>query len=313
METNTKKRSKLDTFTTLVLLAICVFLAVLIGRDALEGAKGKQQNARRADAGSTTVNVSAITLEKTSFTRTASMGAELEDSLDAHNLYSSDVGGTLTAFTLVEGQTIKAGDVIGTVDPSTPGEVYKPTDIKASIGGTVYAVDGYVGERITTSTPLASVGSSGDLEVVANVAERYLSTIAVGMQASFTTSAWPNEPYTATIKSISPTVNTTNRTVKVTLSIDHPDARLKEGMYVSLVLTIERQEDVIVVPSTALGTYLGNPVVYVVEDGVAIRRPVTLGSANDTSTVITSGLAEGDVLVTAGSVTDHTTVSVVGD
>lgn len=131
------------------------------------------------------------------------------------------------------------------------------------------------------------------------------------MQAAFTASAWPDERFAATIKTISPTVNTTNRTVEVTLSIDRPDARLKEGMYVSLRLTIDQVDGALTIPSTALTTYLGEYVVYVADGENARRVPVTLGSANDTQTVITSGLKAGDQVITAGNVTEGTRISVV--
>lgn len=302
----------LDRIVTIVLLAICLLMAYLVAKPLIGKVSGNDAETKGpAKTTEAVVNVSTYTVEPATFVRTSTMGAQLEGSMDAHNLYSTEVAGTLTALDLSVGQTIQAGQVIGTVDPSTPGEVYKPTAIKATIGGTVYTVDSYVGQRITTGTSLATVGSSGELEVVAHVAERYLSTLEEGMQATFTASAWPDERFAATIKTISPTVNTTNRTVEVTLSIDKPDARLKEGMYVSLRLTIDQVDGALTIPSTALTTYLGEYVVYVADGENARRVPVTLGSANDTQTVITSGLKAGDQVITAGNVTEGTRISVV--
>ncbi len=302
----------LDRIVTIILLAICLLMAYLIAKPLI-GKVAASDSGRGASATGieAVVNVSTYTVEPTSFVRTSTMGAQLEGSMDAHNLYSSEVAGTLTSLDLSVGQTIQTGDVIGMVDPSTPGEVYKPTAIKATIGGTIYSVDSYVGQKIATSTSLATIGSSGELEVVAHVAERYLSTLTVGMHATFSASAWPDERFSATVKAISPTVNTTNRTVEVTLSIDKPDTRLKEGMYVSLELTIDEENSALTIPSTALTTYLGENVVYVADGEYARRVPVTLGSANDTSTVITSGLDAGDKVITAGNVTDGTRISVI--
>ena len=311
-ETRKGKPGLLDRIVTIVLLGICILLAYLIAKPLVFGAANANGNHSAPSAGGeTVVNVSTYTATPSSFVRTSTMGAQLEDSMDVHSLYSTEVSGTLTALDMVVGQEVKAGDVIATVDPSSPGETYKPTAVKASLGGTIFSVDSYVGQKISTGTSLATVGSSGELEVVAHVAERYLSTLKVGMKASFTTSAWPDEPISATVKTISPTVNTTNRTVKVTLSLDKPDSRLKEGMYVSLKLTIEEIDGALSIPSTALATYLGENVVYVVDGAHAKRVPVTLGSHNDTETVITSGLEAGDQVITAGSVTDGSRISVV--
>ncbi len=306
-----KKPGLLDRIVTIVLLAICVLLAYLVAKPMLAKATEVDLGKKSGQSSEVVANVGTYEVQPSLFVRTSTMGAELKGSMDTKTLYSTEVGGTLTSFNLHVGDTIKAGDVIATVDPSSPGEAYKQTEIKATLGGTIYSVEGYVGQKITTSTALATVGSSGELEVVAQVAERYLSSLNVGMKASFTTSAWPAEPFSATIKSISPQVNPNNRTVKVTLSIDSPSSRLKEGMYVSLVLTTEEKQDALLVPSTALTTYLGENVLFVVDGDKAKRVKVTLGSNNDSMTVIESGLSAGDLVITAGSVTDGTKISVV--
>lgn len=309
----TKKSSVGSKIVTIILLGICVYLAAIIGMKYTSTKKDSQQgqdmNAQSQET--KTVNVSVETLQPTTFTRTSTVGAELSSSMDTIDLYSSEVAGKLTALNIAVGDVIKAGDVIATVDPSSPGEQYKASNVTAPIGGTIYSVDSYVGQTITTSTVLGTIGSAGDLQVVVNLSERFLSTVSVGMKATFTTMAWPDEPFDATISSISPKINASNRTFQVTLSIDKPDQRLKEGMYVKLKLIIEQVDNAIVVPTKAISTYLGNSVVFIADGTTAKRVQVTLGSANDSETVITSGLASGDSLITAGSVTDGSTIAVV--
>lgn len=304
-----EKAGKLDRFVTIVLLLICVYLAYLVGEQVKAGKK--TQPRQQTEAASTAINVSVTPVEVGDFVRTTTLGASLQSSVDTQNLYSTDVAGTLTSLDIEIGDTIKQGDVIGTVDASTAGEDYKPAEIKATIGGTIYSVPAYVGEKITTNTVLATVGSAGTLEVVTNISEANLATIKEGMKATFTTSAWPDEPYTATITSISPEVNSSNRTVRVKLAIDNPDGRLKEGMYVRLVLTVETQEGVVMVPTKNISTYLDDKVVYIADGETARRVTVTTGSDNGDKTVILSGLSGGERLITAGAVTDGTTVTVV--
>ncbi|MFA6690147.1 MAG: efflux RND transporter periplasmic adaptor subunit [Sphaerochaetaceae bacterium] len=309
----TKKTSVASKIVTIVLLAICVYLAAVIGMHyaSQKQASSQAQAMGTRSSGTNTINVSVKTLATDTFTRTTTLGADLSSSMDTVDLYSSDVAGKITALDISVGQVIKAGDTIATVDPSSAGEQYKPSDVKASIGGTIYSVDSYVGQTISTSTALGTVGSAGELEVIAYMNERFLSTVKPGMQATFTTMAWPNEPFDATIKTISPKIDASNRTFKVTLFIDKPDQRLKEGMYVKLKLIVEEVDDAIIVPTKAISTYLGNNVVYVVDGNAAKRVQVSLGSANDSETVITGGLSTGDQLIVAGSVTDGSPVAIV--
>jgi len=310
----TKKSSLSGKIVTIILLGICVYLAAVIGMRYSNTKKTTNQNqSMNAKTTTNTINVGVDELALTAFVRTTTIGADLSSSMNTINLYSSDVAGKLTSLDISVGKVIKAGDKIATVDPSSAGEVYKPSDVKASIGGTIYSVDSYVGQTITNSTVLGTVGSAGELEITASMNERFLSTVKEGMKATFTTSAWPEIPFNATVKTISPKINSNNRTFKVTLSIDNPDARLKDGMYVKLKLIVEEVDNAIVVPTKAIGTYLGNSVVYIVDGKNAKRVQVTLGSANDHETVITGGLAAGDKLITAGSVTDGSPIAIVGD
>ena len=86
---------------------------------------------------------------------------------------------------------------------------------------------------------------------------------------------------------------------------------LREGMYVRLNLETEHIDDALTVPEAAIKTYLNNDVVYIADNGTARRQIVTVGSSNGEDTVITSGLNEGDMVITAGNVTDGTSISVV--
>ena len=74
---------------------------------------------------------------------------------------------------------------------------------------------------------------------------------------------------------------------------------------------LDSKEDVITVPSNALTEVLDGSIVYKVVDGKAVRTPVTTGSSNDTRTVITSGINPGDMIITAGTVSDGSSVNVL--
>ena len=80
-------------------------------------------------------------------------------------------------------------------------------------------------------------------------------------------------------------------------------------MYVKLYLETERIEDALMVPSAALGEYIGDDVVYAAVDGKAVRKIVTPGSDNGTEAVILEGLEPGELVITAGNITDGTAIN----
>ena len=58
----------------------------------------------------------------------------------------------------------------------------------------------------------------------------------------------PNEEFSAKITSVSPVVNSTNRTIETVLELDTYDPRIKPGMFANVRLVTETKEDTIVVP-----------------------------------------------------------------
>ncbi|MGH0054207.1 MAG: efflux RND transporter periplasmic adaptor subunit [Sphaerochaetaceae bacterium] len=302
-----------DRIITIVLTLVCIALAVAIGVHYLgsDDATGGRMPMEATQSSQTPiVNVSVKEVTRGVFTKTSSLGAEITSSRDTIAI-ASTIAGKVTELFVTEGQEIAEGDALATVDPSTAGSKYKSTTISSPISGTVYEVPAYLGQQVTTNTTLVTLGMTGELEIKAAIAERFLSTLQVGLKASFTTAAWPDEELSATITSISPQVNTTNRTVDITLSIDDPDSRLKEGMFVKLTLITDQQDDVLLIPTDAITTYLGEPVVYIVEGGMAKRIPIVTSDSDDNTSIVVSGLTGGEQLITAGSVVEGTEVSIV--
>ena len=305
------KKPRFDRIITLILVALCIGLAITIAYKTLNDEQNDQGFMPPPnETASTVINVSVESVEPTTFIKTTTMGAELKSSMEDITL-TSTIAGKLTALYIQKGDVITSGDIIATVDPSNAGNIYKPSNIISEVSGTVYSVDTYVGAQINTSTSLATLGKAGELEVVANISERYLSTLQKGMKATFSTAAWSDESMSASVKSISPSVNSTNRTIEVTLSIDEKDDRLKEGMFVRLSLITEQIPNSLVIPSDAISTYLGEPVVYIVQEGKAKRVAITTSSSDDNKSVVTSGLVGGEQIIVAGSVVDGTSVKVI--
>ncbi len=314
------KHITFDRIITVILLLVCIALASVVGYRYLgTGSSSQDPMAMGMEGGpmpsstqSEAVNVSVVEVTRGVFTKSSTMGAELAGSRDTVSI-ASTVSGQITELFVSEGDEIALGDPIATIDPSTAGSKYKSQTLTSPLSGTVYELPSYLGQQISSGATLVTLGMTGDLEITASISERFLSTLTEGLQATFTTSAWPEENFTATVASISPQVNTSNRTVDVILTINESDERLKEGMFVKLTLITDQQDNVLVIPSDAITTYLGEPVVYIVEDGAAKRVPVVTGDSDNSQSVVVSGLEGGEQLITAGSVVDGTVVSVIGE
>ena len=72
---------------------------------------------------------------------------------------------------------------------------------------------------------------------------------------------------------------------------------LKPGFALEVSFTIDRQEDQLIVPKTALFSYQEGDGVWVVENGKARVRVVQRGFENDQEAAVTAGLTSGDVVI----------------
>ena len=230
-----------------------------------------------------------------------------------------DTAGKLSRVFVSVGDYVKKDQVIAEVDASRPGMNYSASPVKAPISGTVTSFSPAVGSTVAPSMSMGKVSSTNQLEVKTSVAERFVSKIALGQTATLTFDAFPGETFTAKVTQISPVLDTSTRTMAVSLQLDPPNNKIKVGMYTRIKLVTDQNSNAIVIPYTSVVTRSGNTVVYVVDsDNTASIQPVTVGIRVDDKVEIISGLVPQQLVVTKGqSLLDNGTkvniISVEGD
>ena len=285
---NDKSASRFNKFVTLILLAICIVLAAFIIFRMVNAKDSAGLAVPVAENTETTVNVSASPATIKDFSKITRLNAEVTSDGQSVSVYPDiTTSGTITEILISRGQNVDKGDIIAYIDPSRPGASYKASPVVAKTSGIV------------------------ELKIEGSIPEKFLGTVAVGMNATMETVAYPGRYYTGTLTYIAPTVNAQTRSSDIEIQPTGDLTGLREGMYVRLNLETEHIDDALTVPEAAIKTYLNNDVVYIADNGTARRQIVTVGSSNGEDTVITSGLNEGDMVITAGNVTDGTSISVV--
>lgn len=152
----------------------------------------------------------------------------------------------------------------------------------------------------TSSTPVLILGNFSQLVIKVAVNEVDISKIHTGQKATVTLDALNGKTFVGTVTSID-TIGTNNSgviTYNVYISLLNPPQDIKPGMSATAVIQTQRQDDTLYVPTSAIQTNNGISVVQVMKNGKPIQQEVTTGIASDTDTQITSGLSEGDTVVT---------------
>ncbi len=310
---NDRSASRFNRFVTIILLAICIVLAAFIIFRISTASSDSALAAPVADNAATAVNVSAEPAFIGDFSNITRLNGEVvrENGSEISVYPEITSTGTVTEILVGLGDEVKNGMTVAYIDASRPGASYKASPVTAKVDGIVTSVPVAVGQTVSASQPIITVSGSSELVVNASIPEKFLGTVAEGMTAEMEAVAYPGRIYTGTLSYIAPTVNTADRSSAIEIEFTGDTTGIKQGMYLKLNLETEFIGSVLMVPTSAMDTYLGEPVVYLADNGTARRQAVTTGSSNSQYTVITSGLSEGDLVITAGNITDGSAISVV--
>ncbi|MGE3786942.1 MAG: efflux RND transporter periplasmic adaptor subunit [Nitrospirales bacterium] len=160
------------------------------------------------------------------------------------------------------------------------------------------------GEVVEPGAHLFTIADLKKVWVVANIPEIDIPSIREGKTVTIRVASFPNERFTGTIVIAGDVLDPSTRTMMVRAEVNNEHHRLKPEMYASVRLHFNRDPQALTVPTMAIQQHQGSPFVFVKHDANHFEpRPVTLGEENGDETKVLSGLAEGELVVTAGAFT----------
>lgn len=191
---------------------------------------------------------------------------------------------------------------------------FEYTAIKAPIDGVVSERMIKVGNMVTVNQATFVVTDFDPLLANVYVPERELDKLRAKQRATVTADALPDRKFDASIDRISPTVDPKTGTFKVTVAVADPSRRLKPGMFGRIDIVYDVRNDTLLVPRSAVVQEDAESAVFVVKDGVASRRTVSVGYSNNGNIEVTAGVQVGEQVVTVGqaSLKEGSKVNVVG-
>jgi multidrug efflux system membrane fusion protein len=160
--------------------------------------------------------------------------------------------------------------------------------------------------RVNDGTPLLVINQLVPINVTFSVPEQYLADIkqrmaagTLGVDAISPSDA--GRPEHGVLAFVDNAVDRTTGTIKLKAEFKNSDLRLWPGQYTNVALTLSTQEGAVVVPSDAIQVGPEGQQVFVVKEDKRVEvRPVTVGQSQEGESIITKGLAPGEVLVREG-------------
>jgi membrane fusion protein, multidrug efflux system len=191
------------------------------------------------------------------------------------------------------------------------------TTLTADHAGVITAENADTGQNVSAGQAVYNLAWSGDVDVVCDVPETALGSLAVGHQASVTLAALPGRTFTARVRELSPAADPQSRTWRAKLTLDQPGADVRLGMTASVSFAPageSAQTPLYTLPATALFHDGNAPAVWVVGDGngngdgntnsggkdtLSLRR-VQVARYGERTVEVSQGLRDGERVVLQG-------------
>lgn len=187
------------------------------------------------------------------------------------------------------------------------GTVQNNFDIISDTYGVVTSKNVKVGDYITQGSVLYEVADLSTVWVKFDAYESDLMFISKGDKITYTFQGLPGKTYTGYITFIDPFIDPLTRVAKVRVEVSNAAGTLKPEMFATGIVAADLTEyaNSIIIPRTAVLWTGKRSIVYVKstinDKSVFSLRQVELGPMLGNSYVITSGLTEGEEIVTQGA------------
>ena len=157
-----------------------------------------------------------------------------------------------------------------------------------------------LGDYVTQGTSLFDLVSVDRLRARLSFPEHDAANIAIGKTAMLTSPAAPGVTAIGEVTGINPQISIHNRAIEITVEFDNPGGWLP-GASVNATVIVETHAGALTLPPTSVVNRSEQEVVFLVENGRAVQRPVSLGWREVDWVEITSGVSVEDRVVVQGA------------
>jgi RND family efflux transporter MFP subunit len=222
-------------------------------------------------------------------------------------------------------QRVKADIVVAERQVDDWKQQVDDTIIRAPFNGVVTTKDSQPGEMISpmsagggfTRTGICTLVDMASLEIEVDVGESFINRVKPNQPVEATLDAYPDWKIPCKVIAIIPTADRQKATVKVRVAFETLDPRILPQMGVKVAFQSEPSagpavaREVLTVPKEAVQNDNNRDIAWVVKDGKAERRAITVGNGNTITAGLTAGetviLNPSDKLTDGAAVTQETT------
>jgi len=180
-----------------------------------------------------------------------------------------------------------------------------------------------LGQILNEGEAIVSLQSLDPIFVNFSLPQQQLAHVQTDLTVRVTTDVLPGQTIEGKITAINPAVDTATRNLRVQATVANSDEQLRPGMFVNVAMVLPAKDKVLAIPATAVLYAPYGDSVFVVEEkkreknsppGKIVRQQfVRLGEKRGDFIVVSSGLKDGETIVSTGVFKLRNGQTVVGD
>lgn len=169
-----------------------------------------------------------------------------------------------------------------------------------------------VGDYVSVGKTLITLTNIDPIKVDFRVPEIFLAQVKLGQPIGLKVDAVPGRNFQGRIFAVDPVVDVNGRAIKLRATVPNGDLVLKPGLFARVTIVVDRRENALLIPESAVVPDGIGKIVYIVDNGKAKRVAVELGKRLPGKVEIVKGLTPQMVVVSSGQMRlrDGSTVSI---
>jgi membrane fusion protein (multidrug efflux system) len=182
--------------------------------------------------------------------------------------------------------------------------------VKAQLSGYITQLNVKPTDNVKKEVPLFTISNLDMIEAQIWASSREIEQIKVGQK---TIVNWEGTQIEGTVSQVSTIMDPAKKAFEIRALFKNRNKILTSGVTADVSIETDRNDQAVVVQRKNMVTEGENRFVYVVNQGLAVKRAVTVGGEQGNWVEIKSGLQPGETLITDGSkiVTNHAKVKIV--
>lgn len=146
---------------------------------------------------------------------------------------------------------------------------------------------------------LIRIVSLNTMKAIVAISDKDLAYVKKGQNVYVNSDIYPDKTFSATVKSISASANSVSGLYNCEILIQNTQQELKHNQYARFKIVKGKASNAILIPTRSI---IDPDIVFTMIDGKAVKNIIQKGIGNKEYTQVITGIKEGDVIITEGSI-----------